>query len=37
MVDEDAESALRRRTELGHHADHVVEAVHRFDDDAQLA
>jgi len=37
MVDEDAQPAVRARLELAHHRHHVVEAVHGFHDDAQLA
>ncbi len=37
MVDQDAEPPLARWRELGDTPDEVVDAVHRFDDDAELA
>jgi len=37
VVDQDAQLAVGTGLKLGHHRDHVVEAVHGFHDDAQLA
>ena len=37
MVDEHAEAALRTGPEPGDGADEVVDAVHRLDDDTDLA
>ena len=37
VVDEHAEAALRRRAERGDGGGEVVDAVHRLDDDAELA
>jgi len=37
MVDQDAQPAGGAWLELSHHRDHIIQAVHRFDDDAELA